>query len=815
MRRITLRELIDRGRQALLARLEGSPHARRWVFPDNGGIFAENTQPLAALARLSGNQWTRFSPAEFGEGASLATYQAEQLVRSADLALEGCFDVLGIERLRFGCPIDWHLEPMSGRRSPLIAWKQLDSLDASLTGDKKVVWELNRHQHLLTLGRAFIVTGNDRYAAAVGEHIAAWIRANPPGRGINWVSSLELAFRCISWLWSLALIRTWGKWQTLPLADIAQFLYYQGCHIERFLSTYSSPNTHLTGEALGLYYLGTCVPDLKRAARWRELGRSILLQQLDTHVRADGVYFEQSTWYHRYTADFYMHFSILADRTGDQLPSRVREQIASLLDFLMWITRPDGSSPYLGDDDGGKLLRLDALAPSDWRAVLSNGAVMYGRGDYKHVAGEFMEETHWLFGPEARQVFRRLAATPPVRTSRAFLEGGVYVMRSGWSSDSNYLLIDCGPHGSMNCGHAHADALSIEVAALGSTIVVDPGTLTYTGSGALRDLFRHSAMHNTLTIDGISSSIPAGAFRWKHIANCTLHYWHDHPRFSFFQGSHDGYERLPDPATHTRSVFFVNREYWLMLDRADTCQEHELVVHFHLAPSATATVYRASSWLTARTSSASLEIVFPEEQGTWDVADCSVSPCYAARIPASHAKYVVTGKGPIALFSVLFPRIPGQELPKLHNLALEQGKGTVIAMPRSRDLAIWSGKAAPEVGIDAVDFEWVWARQSADAHHLEQAICLHGTHLSFREIEITADRDLAVIAVNLQHQTISIDVSPPAGMRIRAKTGVNRILVNGAPHTLGHTKVLDLKREEIPQPSAWDDSSRSCGNVRH
>src|SRR2546430_5092825 len=35
-----------------------------------------------------------------------------------------------------------------------------------------------------------------------------------------------------------------------------KFLFLQGRHIETYLSTYYSPNTHLTGEALGLLYLG-------------------------------------------------------------------------------------------------------------------------------------------------------------------------------------------------------------------------------------------------------------------------------------------------------------------------------------------------------------------------------------------------------------------------------------------------------------------------------------------------------------------------------------------------------------------------------
>src|SRR5205823_3777042 len=130
------------------------------------------------------------------------------------------------------------------------------------------------------------------------------------------------------------------------------------------------------------------------------------------------------------------------------------------------------------------------------------------------------------------------------------VDGGYYAMRSAWQPDANFLVVDCGPHGTMNCGHAHADALSIELSALGRSVLVDPGTFTYTGSARERDLFRSTGMHNTLTLDGLSSSQPGGAFRWTHVARSTLHCWHDHPTFTYFAGSHDGYERLDDPAMH-------------------------------------------------------------------------------------------------------------------------------------------------------------------------------------------------------------------------------------------------------------------------
>ena len=254
------------------------------------------------------------------------------------------------------------------------------------------------------------------------------------------------------------------------------------------------------------------LPEFDEAKRWRDLGREILIEQIPVHVKPDGVYFEQSSYYHRYTTDFYIHFLILSRTNGITVPKSVEDALVSLLDHLMFITRPDVTTPFFGDDDGGRLAMLDARATNDFRPSLATGAALFGRGDYKFVAGDAAEELLWLTGVEGLRRFDSIVVTEPLEMSKAFLDGGYFVMRDGWTRESNYLLFDCGPHGSLNCGHAHADALSIDVAANGHTVLADPGTYTYTGSQKLRDWFRSSIAHNTVTLDGQSSSEPNGAF---------------------------------------------------------------------------------------------------------------------------------------------------------------------------------------------------------------------------------------------------------------------------------------------------------------
>lgn len=544
-------------------------------------------------------------------------WSVEKIIEQANRICEGKFDLLGYKDLSFGDPIDWHFEPVSGKRIPLDHWSKLDYLDAGLAGDKKIVWELNRHQYFMKLGLAHVLTGDERYARTFVRHLESWMDANPPKLGINWASSLEVAFRSISWLWALYFFKGAVPVETMKRA--VQYLYLNARHLESYLSTYFSPNTHLTGEALGLFYIGTLLPEFAEAKRWQELGSSILIEQIPVHVKPDGVYFEQSSYYHRYTTDFYLHFFILSRANG------IENALTGLLDHLMYITRPDGSTPFFGDDDGGRLVMLDTRAPNDFRPSLATGAALFSRGDYKYVAGDAAEELLWLLGPEGLKKYDSLKATEPVGTSHAFRDGGYFVMRDGWTTSSNYLLFDCGPHGALNCGHAHADALSFELAVNGRTVLVDPGTYTYTGSKELRDWFRSSQAHNTVTLNNVSSSIPDTAFTWKTVSECNLLDWITSADYDFVRGEQSGL---------VRTIFFRKRKYWIIRDTLKRPSETPADIYFHFNSDTNpclddGLIREPASGLTIRTVG----------NGRWIEENQWVSHCYGQKEPAKVFRY--------------------------------------------------------------------------------------------------------------------------------------------------------------------------------
>jgi len=599
-------ELWTRGKQETAKLAERLPGVffppeisnRAWVaelHPESRTASAE-TSAAFILQRIRTSTAKTFFPS-LGRRREIvelvdSRFPAERLrlIARADRVCSGRFDLLGLSDLSFGDPIDWRLEPLSGRRTPLVHWSQIDFLNPEVAGDKKVTWELNRHQFLVTLGQAYWLTGDERYAATCVQLISSWMDTNPPKLGINWASSLEVALRVTSWLWALYLLADSGVLTQFFILRLFKFLLISGRHIETYLSQYFAPNTHLTGEALGLFYLGTALPELKRSEHWRKLGMRILSDQLPIHVRPDGVYFEQSSYYHRYTTDFYIHLLLLAHASGTSLPESLEEKLKLLLDHLMWITRPDGSSPFYGDDDGGRLITLSERQADDFRDTLATGAALFKRADWKFVAGSAAVETLWLLGPDGLASYENLKPESPVECNRAFVEGGYFVMRDGWERESTYALVKCGPHGAMNCGHAHADALSFEFARGCVNWIVDPGSYTYTADKNARDEFRLSSAHNTVTVDGASQSVPKGTFAWDHIAVSSVLLWSIADDRVLFVGRQNGYARFADPVCHERSICLHKSEpfrnepaYLIVCDTLDARGHHRYRLHFHFS----------------------------------------------------------------------------------------------------------------------------------------------------------------------------------------------------------------------------------------
>jgi hypothetical protein len=527
-----------------------------------------------------------------------------------------------------------------------------------------VIWELNRHQWMVTLGQAYRLTGDPGFARAFAAYVEQWLDANPPGVGINWASSLEAAFRTISWCWALLLLRGSPVLSPALFDRIVRSIWAHADHVERYLSYYFSPNTHLTGEALGLVYAGALFPHEARARRWAEVGAIILAEQSSQQILDDGVYFEQSTCYQRYTAEIYLHFLILAERGRIAVPPEVPERLSLLLDALLTLRRPDGGMLPIGDADGGWLMPLDLRAPDDARGIFSTAAVLLRRPDYAWAAGELAPETCWLLGPTAATTFDGLEARPPRRGSSAALTRGGYVaLRTSWSPDADQVVLDAGPLGCpYSSGHGHADLLAVQCAFRGQPYVVDAGTGRYTAGEGWRAHFRSTAAHSTVEVDGRGQADPIGPFAWSSRPGARLLRWQTTEALDYAEAEHDAYERLADPVGHRRLVVLTRSGYCVIVDDLAGRAEHRLDVRWQLAPMPASA--DSDQWVRVgtpggpgvviRTFSA-LSLRLAIAAGAEHPSAGWVSGDYGARLPAPVLVWSGTGRLPARIVTLLLP----------------------------------------------------------------------------------------------------------------------------------------------------------------
>jgi hypothetical protein len=445
---------------------------------------------------------------------------AQQTIDLADQIQRHQFPLLGVT-IDTGPDIRWRRDYLRGIETGLTYFRRIPYLDTPRAGDHKIVWELNRHQHLIVLARAYLLTAERRNLDEIQAQIESWIAQNPFHRGTNWASALEVAFRALSWIWVDRFVGS-----QLPAEFRARWLhmmYLHGCHLANNLSFYFSPNNHLVGEAVALHALGLFFSGHPRAKVWEQLGVRVMSQQMDLQIRGDGSSFEQSSYYQAYVFDMFLLHAVLA-RPGPEYLSKLDR----MAEFLHALTGPSGRAPMLGDDDGGSL----------------------------------------PLGP-----IKRPSASGK-RESRLFPDAGVAVMTCG----ATHAIVDAGPFGALHSGHRHSDMLSIIVSSGEDEILIDSGTYTYTGDPELRDWFRGSGAHNTIRIDGRDQGDMAGPFRWTGQPEVAILDWHTNSERDVLEAEcrYAGF-------THRRRVEFQKPGKFLITDSVDGPPgEHDIEQFWHL-----------------------------------------------------------------------------------------------------------------------------------------------------------------------------------------------------------------------------------------
>lgn len=513
--------------------------------------------------------------------------------------------------------------------------------------DNELRWQLHRHKWFVPLGKAYWLTKDEKYFLAWQEQYLDWISKNPLATDAPKGSAEEENVRF--------------AWRPLEVShrlqeQIEQLLYFIGSdnftpefltsflvnyhrHADRIIHNYSEKGNHLLFEAQRLYYAGTFFPEFNESETWKKSAVEVLNRESQAQVFDDGVQYELDLHYHVASINIFskaLRMAAANHSTAD-FPAEYISRINRMITALYNLSFPDYTRPLFGD------------------AKKSGKAEMIG--NYQEWAKIFPEEKMiaWL-ASEGKK------GATPAYLSHAFPDGGFFTFRNSWNSDATVMVVKAGPPAYW---HNQPDNGTFELWINGRNFFPDAGSYVYAGDEEvmkLRNWFRQTAVHNTLTLDRRDLvQTDSQTLLWKTGTDTEI-----------LVTENQSYENL----SHRRSLFFVDKKFFVIVDEAFGTDQGNVAIHYQLCEGkmklnlkehAAATRFNDGNNLFLKSFSPD-PVVMAEQEG-W------VSYEYRQRAPRKAFSFSTEKRGdqPVRFITVIYPVKNRSEEPRIEFNVNQQG----------------------------------------------------------------------------------------------------------------------------------------------
>lgn len=465
--------------------------------------------------------------------AKLKINEADQ--KKADDGLKHIFYVNdAYEPLDYGADINWQYWPIK---------------------DNELRWQLHRMKWWQPMSKAFYLSKDEKYAKEWTLQYIDWIQKNPYVTKTTPDATPEL------------IENTRFAWRSLEVSDrvqdqTAQFILFlhsesftadflkifilnYNKHAEHLINNYTKDGNHLLFEAQRMIYAGSCFPEIKLAERWRKSGVLVLQREMQKQVYDDGVQYELDLGYHMSAINiFYKALSVAKTNNFEHEFSpwyygTMRKMIKVVEDTNM----PDYQAPMFSDGQ-----------QTNKKTIMS----FFSR--FKQVFPDDMSILYWSSD--------RQNGEAPQYLSSAFKTGGFFTFRNGWDETATQMVVKAGPPAKW---HNQPDNGTFEFYHKGRNFFPDTGAFVYGGDENTekeRAWYKQTRVHNTLTLENQNIEVMN--------SQCLL--WDAGKDIELLVTENQGYKNLK----HRRSVFFINKEFFVIVDEAVGTATGKVGVHFHL-----------------------------------------------------------------------------------------------------------------------------------------------------------------------------------------------------------------------------------------
>ncbi|WP_373802903.1 heparinase II/III family protein, partial [Bacteroides heparinolyticus] len=411
--------------------------------------------------------------------------------------------------------------------------------------DNELRWQLHRHKWFTPMGKAYRLSGDEKYAKEWAYQYMDWIKKNPltqvKQEEYELVSAGEVKgiAENVRFAWRPLEVSNRLQDQTLQFLlfvsspaftpeFLTEFLVNYHRHALHILANYSAQGNHLLFEAQRMVYAGAFFPEFREASAWRESGISILNREIKKQVYPDGGQYELDPHYHLAAINIFCKALRMADVNGfrQEFPAEYVNTVKNMIEFYSNICFPDYSNPCFSDAKRGE--RSEEIRNyKDWLKIFP--------------------DCEWIryYATEGRE------GSPLPYLSHGALTSGFFTFRNGWKQDATVMVVKAGPKGEWHC---QPDNGTFELWYNGRNLFPDSGSYVYAGDAEvmkLRNWFRQTCVHNTLTLDEKNLQTTESVTKlWKSEGNEQVLVT-ENPHY--------------DGLKHRRSVFFVDRTYFVIV----------------------------------------------------------------------------------------------------------------------------------------------------------------------------------------------------------------------------------------------------------
>lgn len=412
--------------------------------------------------------------------------------------------------------------------------------------DNELRWQLHRHKWFAPMGRAYRVSGDEKYAIEWTKQYIDWIRKNPytgddENKRFAW-RPLEVSHRLQDQPIQMQLFI---DSPAFTAEFLTEFLVNYHRHAEHIMGNWSKQGNHLLFEAQRMICAGCFFPEFRNAEQWRKSGVDILNREIKVQVYEDGGQYELCPHYHLASIEIFIKALEVADLNGmrNVFPQSYIDTVEKMIMFYANISYPDYTNPCFSD---ARLVSKKNMINSfrQWSRIFpENQAIRYW-------ATEGME------------------GALPENLSIGYMNSGFFVFRNGWDEESTQMIVKAGPPAFW---HNQPDNGTFELWYDGKILFQDSGSYVYGGDKAVmeqRNYFRSTAVHNTLTLnDQDLETTDSKTLLWKPDGDVQI-----------LVTENQSYEKLK----HRRSIFFVDGQYFVIVDEAVGSAKGMVKLHYQM-----------------------------------------------------------------------------------------------------------------------------------------------------------------------------------------------------------------------------------------